>query len=182
MLREILKKQGLEDQVIENIFSDMKESKVYITKHENIDERYSKMKNQKSELEKLVSQREQKIDELSKSSSDNVELQKQILELKKLNETTKGDYETRISNMEFNYSLDNALKGAKCKNAKALKALLDMEAISFKNGKLEGLEEQLETLKANEGYLFEEATNTGSVGTFGKVPDAGFDFKFNSIR
>lgn len=182
MLKEIFKNRGLDDQVIDGILNDMKERKVYITKHENMDERYPKIKNQKTELEKLVSQREQKIDELSKSSGNNEELQKQILELKKLNETTKSDYETRISNMEFDYSLNNALKGAKCKNVKALKALLDMEAINFKNGKLEGLDEQLETLKANEGYLFEEATNTGSVGTFGKVPDAGFNFKFNSLK
>lgn len=184
MLKEILKKQGLDDNAVENILNAMKEAKVYISKNENIDERYSKLKNQKSELEKLISDREKQLEELSKNSNNSSELQKQLVDLQKLNETTKADYETRIANMEFDYSLNDALKGAKCKNTKALKALLNMENINLKNGKLEGLDEQLETLKANEGYLFEDTVpqSTGNVGSFGEVPPSGFDFQFNKIR
>ncbi|BFK81485.1 hypothetical protein I3900191A7_16300 [Clostridium baratii] len=62
MLKEILKKQGLDDNAVENILNAMKEAKVYISKNENIDERYSKLKNQKSELEKLISDREKQLE------------------------------------------------------------------------------------------------------------------------
>lgn len=169
MLKEILKKQGLDDNAVENILNAMKESKVYITKHENIDERYSKLKSQKSELDKQLAERDTQLEELKKNNSNNAELLKQLDDLKKSNETSKTEYENKISQMEFDYALDKALLGAKCKNTTALKALLNLENINLKEGKFEGLEEQLETLKENDSYLFEEVSNdTGSVGDFGK--------------
>ena len=169
MLKEILKKQGLDDNAVENILNAMKESKVYITKHENIDERYSKLKNQKSELDRQLSERDKQLEDLKKNNSNNAELLKQLDDLKKDNEASKKEYENKISKMEFDYALDKALLGAKCKNTTALKALLNLENINLKEGKFEGLEEQLETLKENDGYLFEDIvpSSTGSVGNFG---------------
>ena len=191
MLREILKKQGLEDQVIENIFSDMAEGKVYITKEQNIEERYSKVKNQKNELDKQLADRDKQIEELMKNNSSNTELLNQLEALKQENLNSKNEYESKISKLEFNYALDKALLGAKCRNTTALKALLRLDDIKMNEGKLEGLEEQLETLRENDGYLFEEVqgVNTGSVGNFGSTAsstNSGSDFmtaiKNNSLR
>ena len=191
MLREILKKQGLEDQVIENIFSDMAEGKVYITKEQNIEERYSKVKSQKNELDKQLAERDKQIEELMKNNSSNTELLNQLEVLKQENLNSKNEYESKISKLEFNYALDKALLGAKCRNTTALKALLRLDDIKMNEGKLEGLEEQLETLKENDGYLFEEVqgVNTGSVGNFGSTAsstNSGSDFitaiKNNSLR
>lgn len=193
MLKDILKKQGLEDQVIENILKDMAESKVYITKEQNIEERYSKVKNQKTELDKQLADRDKQIEELMKNNSSNTELLSQLEALKEENLNSKNEYESKISKLEFNHALDKALLGAKCKNTTALRALLRVDDIKMNEGKLEGLEEQLETIRANDGYLFEgeEATfNTGSVGNFGATPHSsdttGNDFmtiiKNNSLR
>lgn len=169
MLKELLKKQGIDDTKVESILNAMKEAKVYISKNENIDERYSKLKSQKAELDKQLAERDTQLEELKKNNSNNAELLKQLDDLKKANETSKTEYENKISKLEFDYALDNALLGAKCKNTKALKALLNIENISLKEGKFEGLNEQLETLKNNESYLFEEtpSNNTGNVGNFG---------------
>ena len=191
MLKDILKKQGLEDQVIENIFSDMAEGKVYITKEQNIEERYSKVKNQKNELDKQLAERDKQIEELMKNNSSNTELLNQLEALKQENLNSKNEYESKISKLEFNYALDKALLGAKCRNTTALKALLRLDDIKMNEGKLEGLEEQLETLRENDGYLFEEVqgVNTGSVGNFGSTAsstNSGSDFmtaiKNNSLR
>ena len=191
MLKDILKKQGLEDQVIENIFSDMAEGKVYITKEQNIEERYSKVKNQKNELDKQLADRDKRIEELMKNNSSNTELLNQLEALKQENLNSKNEYESKISKLEFNYALDKALLGAKCRNTTALKALLRLDDIKMNEGKLEGLEEQLETLRENDGYLFEEVqgVNTGSVGNFGSTAsstNSGSDFmtaiKNNSLR
>ena len=191
MLKDILKKQGLEDQVIENIFSDMAEGKVYITKEQNIEERYSKVKNQKNELDKQLADRDKQIEELMKNNSSNTELLNQLEALKQENLNSKNEYESKISKLEFNYALDKALLGAKCRNTTALKALLRLDDIKMNEGKLEGLEEQLETLRENDGYLFEEVqgVNTGSVGNFGSTAsstNSGSDFmtaiKNNSLR
>lgn len=191
MLKDILKKNGVEDQVIENIFSDMAEGKVYITKEQNIEERYSKVKNQKNELDKQLADRDKQIEELMKNNSSNTELLNQLEALKQENLNSKNEYESKISKLEFNYALDKALLGAKCRNTTALKALLRLDDIKMNEGKLEGLEEQLETLRENDGYLFEEVqgVNTGSVGNFGSTAsstNSGSDFmtaiKNNSLR
>ena len=191
MLKDILKKHGVEDQVIENIFSDMAEGKVYITKEQNIEERYSKVKNQKNELDKQLADRDKQIEELMKNNSSNTELLNQLEALKQENLNSKNEYESKISKLEFNYALDKALLGAKCRNTTALKALLRLDDIKMNEGKLEGLEEQLETLRENDGYLFEEVqgANTGSVGNFGSTAsstNSGSDFmtaiKNNSLR
>ena len=191
MLKDILKKHGVEDQVIENIFTDMAESKVYITKEQNIEERYSKVKNQKNELDKQLADRDKQIEELMKNNSSNTELLNQLEALKQENLNSKNEYESKISKLEFNYALDKALLGAKCRNTTALKALLRLDDIKMNEGKLEGLEEQLETLRENDGYLFEEVqgVNTGSVGNFGSTAsstNSGSDFmtaiKNNSLR
>ena len=191
MLKDILKKHGVEDQVIENIFSDMAEGKVYITKEQHIEERYSKVKNQKNELDKQLADRDKQIEELMKNNSSNTELLNQLEALKQENLNSKNEYESKISKLEFNYALDKALLGAKCRNTTALKALLRLDDIKMNEGKLEGLEEQLETLRENDGYLFEEVpgTNTGSVGNFGSTAsstNSGSDFitaiKNNSLR
>ena len=71
MLKEILKKHGIEDNSIQEILKSMEESKVYITKEQNIDERYSKLKNQKIELDKIVADRDKQLEELRKNNINN---------------------------------------------------------------------------------------------------------------
>ncbi|WP_199775443.1 phage scaffolding protein, partial [Microbulbifer pacificus] len=44
----------------------------------------------------------------------------------------------------------------KVKNVKAIKALLDMDTIKLDGDALKGLDEQLNSLKENESYLFEQ--------------------------
>lgn len=182
--RELLKAQGLTDEQISAITGAMTKEKIYTTTEEKIEDRYNKLKNQNAELNKMLTERDKQLEKLSQNSSNNAELTKQLEELKALNENTKTEYESKISKMEFDNSLDNALSGAKCKNTKALKALLNMENIVLKDGKLDGLNEQLEAIKANESYLFEDTVpaNTGSVGSFGGTASTGFDFGFNNIR
>ena len=73
--------------------------------------------------------------------------------------------------LQFNFALEGALTNAKSKNNKALKALLDMDNIKYQEGKLEGLQEQIEALQKDASYLFDLETapaSTGGVGSFGR--------------
>ena len=171
MIQEILKNNGLNEDQITNILNSMKESKVYTTKHENIDERYNKLKTQKTELEAQIKERDTQLADLSKNNKDNEGLLNQIKDLQALNKQTTTDYENKINQMQFDYALEGALTNAKSKNNKALKALLDMNSIKYQEGKLEGLQEQIETLKNDASYLFDLETtpsNTGGLGNFGR--------------
>lgn len=161
-LKEILKNQGLTDEQISSVVKEMKDNKVYTTSLENADERYSKLKGQKADVDELLKTANLTIDDLKKNNKDNTKLQKTIKEHETTIETLKKEAEKK----DFNYALDSALKDNKCKNAKALKALLDLDNIKFNEGELEGLDSQIEKLKESDSYLFDDDTpgNTGTPG------------------
>lgn len=62
-----------------------------------------------------------------------------------------------ISSVQFDYALNFAIKEAKPRNIKALKALLDMDSLSYENGVIKGLKEQLAEIRKTDGYLFEDS-------------------------
>ena len=81
---EILKNNGLNEDQITNILNSMKEAKVYTTKHENIDERYNKLKTQKTELETQIKESESSLSVLLDELDANEFDKKGLEELKKL--------------------------------------------------------------------------------------------------
>ena len=167
--KELLKAQSLTDEQINNITAKMKEEKIYTTSLENADERYTKLKGQKADLDEQIKTANATIEDLKKNNKDNEALQKAIQE----HETTIENLKKESAQKDFNYALDSALKDNKCKNAKALKALLDLDNIKFNEGKLEGLEGQLTALKESDGYLFDTSNpapgNTGGTGNHPRV-------------
>lgn len=132
--------------------------------------RFDEVNEAKKELSKQLADRDKQLDDLSKKVNGNEELVRELETLKAANAKTVEEYEAKIKANEFNYALDNALNSAKSKNNKALKALLDIDSIKYQDGKLEGLESQLDALKKDAGYLFELETpnNTGGLGNFGR--------------
>lgn len=56
---------------------------------------------------------------------------------------------------EKNTAINQAISNAKGKNTKAILALVDSEKITYKDGKLEGLEDQLKELQKSDAYLFD---------------------------
>lgn len=159
-LVDILKAQELTDEQITKIQASMKENKIYETSLENADERYSKMKAKKEDFEEQLKTANTTIEDLKKNNKDNETLQNTIKEHETTIENLKKEAETK----DFNYALDTVLKESKCKNTKAIKALLNMEGIKLNEGKFEGLEEQLKALKESDSYLFESDNNPGSKG------------------
>lgn len=79
----------------------------------------------------------------------------------KYNQAAKDSAE-KIEQLKFGFALDKKLAQAQARNPKAVKALLDMDALKYDKGKIIGLEEQLETLKKNEdsAFLFGSAAPT----------------------
>lgn len=167
--KELLKAQNLTDEQINNITAKMKEEKIYTTSLENADERYTKLKSQKADLDEQIKTANTTITELKKNNKDNEALQRTIQD----HEATIENLKKESAQKDFNYALDSALKDNKCKNAKALKALLDLDNIKFNEGKLEGLEGQLTALKESDGYLFDTSNpapgNTGGAGNHPRV-------------
>lgn len=59
------------------------------------------------------------------------------------------------ANKEKNTAINQAISNAKGKNAKAILALVDNDKITYKDGKLDGLEDQLKELQKSDAYLFD---------------------------
>jgi hypothetical protein len=74
-------------------------------------------------------------------------------------EQAQADAAKQISTLKFDHALDGALTGAKAKNAKAVKALLQTDVLKLQeDGTIFGLDEQLKTVKEANDYLFESDT------------------------
>ena len=106
-------------------------------------------------------------EKLKPLAAGNEALTKQITDLQASNEKTKTEYEAKIQARERDFALSDALRGAKARNTKAVMGLLEHDKIVLKDGKLDGLDSQLEALKKSDPYLF-EAVQQPKVDAFGK--------------
>lgn len=116
--------------------------------------RFDEVNNQVKDYKSQIAECDKQIDTLSKNAKGNEDLLKQIEELKATNAKNISDYEAKISAREKDYLIDSALSSAKSKNNKAVKSLLDLEKVTVKDGKLEGITEQIEALRKSDSYLF----------------------------
>lgn len=78
-----------------------------------------------------------------------------------------------LEKVQFNHILENTLKGAKAKNVKAVKALLDLEGLKLNEGKVVGLDEQLESIQQENEFLFEVEDTEPNTPTFTRPNDGG---------
>src|SRR5690625_5070578 len=151
MNREELKELGLSDEQIESVMkSHGKATNDLKTKADSVDGLESQIEDYKGQL----TDRDVQLETLSKVDAEG--LQAEIDRLKDENETTASDYQEKLDKQAFDFSLEKALTGAKVRNPKAVKALLDIEKIKPDGDKLLNLDDQLEGLKESDAYLFEE--------------------------
>ena len=108
----------------------------------------AKYKEKQESLETELDEANKKIEGFKTLEEDKEKLTKEIETMKK-----------EASEKEFNSALDSALKEFNSKNDKLVKALLDREKITLKDGKLEGIKEQLEEIKKENDFLFEKPVN-----------------------
>lgn len=116
-----------------------------------------------SGLKTQVSDRDKQLEDLKASAGNNEALTKQIADLQAENTKAKETHESEITQLKVDFAVEKALTGAKAKNAKAVKALLDLsDAKLDKEGNVKGLQEQIDKLTTAEDtkFLFEAAEQT----------------------
>jgi predicted nucleic acid-binding Zn-ribbon protein len=84
-------------------------------------------------------------------------------------EAAQAEATKQVAALKFDHALDGALGTAKAKNAKAVKALLAMDALKLNeaDGSILGLKEQLEKIKTDNDFLFESDQPTPKIVTGG---------------
>lgn len=152
MNREFLKALGLDDAAIDKVMAE--HGKTLNDTKEKADKADS-LESQIADYKQQLVDRDTQLQELGEKAKGNEDLTAQINDLKEQNEATKTDYEGKLSAQAFDHKLENTLSGAKVKNSRALKALLDMDTIKLDGDTLKGLDDQLSKLKESDSYLFE---------------------------
>lgn len=122
--------------------------------------RFDEINDAKKLLEKDVADRDTQLEALKKTAGASEELKAEIEKLQGENATAKAEYESKLQQQAYDFALEKALTDAKAKNPKAVKALLNKEAIKLDGDKLLGLDEQLKTLSESDGYLFASESTT----------------------
>jgi len=147
MKREDLKALELEDDVVDKIMKlhgqDIEDHK---SKLEAAEKQTDDLQGRLEEANKTIEGfKEMDVDGIKAAADD----------WKAKAEQAEKDAKTQIEQLKFDHALEGALTGAKAKNPKAVKALLDMDALKYNEGKIIGLEEQLKAIQEKEDYLFE---------------------------
>lgn len=148
MTKEELKALGLTDEQADKIVKDYEN---YVPKAEH-DQQATALKQAKEEQKRIAKE----LDTLKKNNASNEELTKQIEQMKADADKRQKDYDATIKQMKLDAAVDKSLLTAKAKNAKAVKALLDLVGAEVgDDGTIKGLDDQLKKLKESDAYLFE---------------------------
>lgn len=111
--------------------------------------------------------------------------------LKKQLGDLQSKYDADISAMRRDNAIDLALAGRRAKNSKAARALLNLDAIKLDGDKLLGMDEQLENIRKENPWMFEEdnaagtgvQVNTGGEhGTGGGAEEDGVSAAFAALN
>lgn len=154
MKREELKELGLtEDQATAVINAYSETLKGYVPKA-----RLDEVITERNSLKDQVTERDKQIETLKGSAGDNQALKDQIAQLQEKNSADAKAYKEQLEQVKLDNAVNMALTGAKAKNTKAVRALLNLEKAKVgDDGKVEGLDAQIKALQKSDAYLFEAA-------------------------
>lgn len=166
MKKEDLIAMGLTDEQAQKVMDSLDGN--FVTKS-----RFNEVNEENKTLKKSVSDRDKQLEDLKKSSGDNAALQQQISDLQKANADQQKAHDAELMQLKLDNAVELALSGAKAKNSKAVKAMLDMSKVKVgEDGKLSGFDEQLEALKKSDGYMFDVQQQTQQQQFTGFQPGA----------
>lgn len=152
---EILKAKGVADDVVQAVLDDMKANKIFTASEENLDVRYGKLKTDHEGKVKELTEAQNLISELKKSTKGQEDLQGKI-----------STYESQVTQLQKELEqtkLESAIK-VELLSAKAM----DVDYLTFKlkekgelsldeDGKIKGWDDKLADLKTQFPNQFEAA-------------------------
>lgn len=174
-VEKLLKDSGIEnpkdlvDSILDENGKDIEAAKGELAKAEADRDKYKEQLDEATEsLEKF---KDVKPDELT-------------AEIEKLQQTIKDkdtEYAQKIADMEFDSAIEKAITESGAKNAKAVKALLDIEALKGSKNQKDDIASALETVKKDNDYMFgsDEPINKSVGSTKG---GGGADAKTAALR
>lgn len=161
-LKELLGEE-LYEQVQEKIEEQDDDVKLIVNDGSFIPRDRLNSKNEEIEaLKEQLEERDKQIEQLKEDSQTSDELQQKIEDLQEKNQETREELEAKLQQQQLDSEVEKSLLKAKARNPKAVKALLDFESVELDEDGVKGLNDQLEDLKENEPYLFEQEEEKSS--------------------
>ncbi len=158
MKRDLLKEHGFSEEQINLVMAENGKDV------NSLKEQINNLTGERDGLQKQIDDRDKQLTTLKKSAKDNEELQSQIKQLQDENKTAKQNYQDQLSKQNKSFKIEGALRDAKAKNIKTVLPLIDTEKVSVNDdGTLNGLSEQLDNIKQDNGFLFGEENKTPRV-------------------
>lgn len=134
----------------------------------------------KKTLESQIVERDNQIKGFEKLSGDNEALKTQLTQAQEANKTAKTEYDNNLKKLTINGKIETALLGAKARDVKAARALLDESKISIDGENVLGLNDQLEALRKDKAWLFgEDQQNQNPPPSGGGNPPPSDDSKLS---
>ncbi len=159
MKKEELIKLGLDEETAKKVeAASTEELKGYVEKT-----KYSELETIKNQLEESNKTVNKQLEDLKKNTGDAEALKAEIQKIQDENKNKETEYTNNIKKLKVDNAVELALIGAKAKNTKAVKALLNLENLEIgEDGKVKGLEDQIKNLTKDEGtaFLFEAESKT----------------------
>lgn len=162
MKRDFLKGLGIEDKDIIDKIMDENSADIGRAKSGN-----DELKSQITQLQTQLNDKVSEFNTLKETTKDYDALKNKVTTLENDNANLKNEISTKVNQLQKTHAIESSVRDAKAKNVKAVMALLDMEKITFENGELSGMSEQLDALSKGEdtSFLFGEAQSAPPAGT-----------------
>lgn len=159
MKKEDLLKLGLDEETAKKVAdASAEELKGYIPKT-----RFDEVNNEKKKLELDVRDRDSQLETLKNSTGDVKGMKKQIEILQADNKKKDEEHAAEIKQLKVEAAISAALTGAKAKNEKVVKALLELDPEKIElldDGTIKGLDDQIKKLTESDDtkFLFDTST------------------------
>jgi len=136
--------------------------------------RFNEVNEAKKNAEALVKERDGQLETLRSSAGNADTLKKQIEDLQGANAEAKKQYEASLRQMKIDHDVDSEIAARQGKNAKAIRALLDMGKVNIaEDGTITGLSDQMDALVKDEGSSFMFQSTVPSVKGYKPAGDQG---------
>lgn len=144
MKKDFLKSLGLEDEIIQKIQAEIGKDTTILKGQ------ITALQDDLAQKDVIIQKRDGRIAELEKVDVETVKQQEY--------DRGKADGLAEVEKIKFEAAVNAELDKSGAKNVKALTGLLDMEQVKYENGTLSGLTEQIDQIKKDNAYLFEDTT------------------------
>ena len=165
MTKEELVKLGLTEDLAKTVAeASAAELKEFIPKS-----RFNEVSESNKTLKTQITDRDKQLETLKKASGDAEAMKTKIEELQAANKTASEEHEAQIRQIRMDHAVESALTGAKAKNVKAVRALLNLDDLDVDDdGKIKGLDKQIKKLtEADDTKFLFDATEDAGAGADG---------------